>query len=210
MNNIVLLSNVKYDGVINLPVFDIEYLHVEVDLKKYDSLIFTSKNAIYGIDKLDISWENIDSYAIAKKTSDILEKYNSNVVFTGTHSHGDEFAYELIPLLKDKKVLYVRSEKSVSKLFSILKNNEINIDELIVYKTTCSNKELKTPSLNSVIIFTSPSCVKCFFDKIPWNETYKAVVIGKTTAKYMPKNIEYKISPIQSIEACIELAKTFQ
>jgi uroporphyrinogen-III synthase len=43
-----------------------------------------------------------------------------------------------------------------------------------------------------------------------WNHTYKAVVIGKTTAEYMPKEVEYKISPIQSIEACIELAKTFQ
>jgi len=210
MNNIILLSNVKHEGVISLPVFDIEYLDIKIDLEKYDSLIFTSKNAIYALDKLNIPWENLDSYAIAEKTSDILKKYNSKVVFTGTHSHGNEFAYELIPLLKNKKVLYVKGEKSVSKLFTILKDNQIIIDELIVYKTICSKKELKAPSLNSIIIFTSPSCVKCFFDKIAWNDTYKAIVIGKTTAKYMPKNIEYKISSVQSIESCIELAKIFQ
>ncbi|WP_419764814.1 MAG: uroporphyrinogen-III synthase [Arcobacter sp.] len=210
MNNIILLSNVKYEGVTNLPVFDIEYLDIKIDLEKYDSLIFTSKNAIYALDKLNMPWKSLDSYAIAEKTSDILKKYNSKVVFTGTHSHGDEFAYELIPLLKNKKVLYVKGEKSVSKLFTILKDNEIIIDELVVYKTICSKKEFKAPSLNSIIIFTSPSCVKCFFDKIAWNNTYKAIVIGKTTAKYMPKNIEYKISPVQSIESCIELAKIFQ
>jgi len=210
MNNIILLSNVKHDGVTNLPVFDIEYLDKKIDLSKYDSLIFTSKNAIYALDKLNIPWEKLDSYAIAEKTSNILKRYNSKVVFTGTHSHGDEFAYELIPLLKNKKVLYVKGEKSVSKLFNILKDNKINIDELTVYKTICSKKEFKAPSLHSIIIFTSPSCIKCFFDKIAWNETYKAIVIGKTTAKYMPKNIEYKISPIQSIDSCIELAKKFQ
>lgn len=210
MNNIVLLSNVKYDGVDNLPVFDIEYLDINIDLEKYDSLIFTSKNAIYGLDRLNTAWKNLDSYAIAKKTSDILKKYNSKVVFTGIHSHGDEFAYELIPLLKNKNVLYIKGEKNVSKLFNILKNNEIKIDELVVYKTICSKNDLKVPSLNSIIIFTSPSCVKCFFDKVPWNKTYKAIVIGKTTAKYIPENIEYEISSIQSIEACIELAKTFQ
>ncbi len=104
MNNIILLSNVKHEGVISLPVFDIEYLDIKIDLEKYDSLIFTSKNAIYALDKLNIPWENLDSYAIAEKTSDILKKYNSKVVFTGTHSHGNEFAYELIPLLKNKKV----------------------------------------------------------------------------------------------------------
>ncbi|WP_428022945.1 uroporphyrinogen-III synthase [Arcobacter sp.] len=210
MNNIVLLSNIKYEGVENLPVFDIEYLDVKIDLEKYDSLIFTSKNAIYAIDKLCNSWTKLDSYAIAKKTSDILKKYNSNIVFTGTFSHGDEFAYELIPLLKNKKVLYIKGEKSVSRLFEILSNNHVNIEEIAVYKTICNKNIFNLPVSNSIIIFTSPSCIKCFFEKFTWNESYKAVVIGKTTAKHMPKDIEYKISPIQSIEACIELAKTFQ
>ncbi|RXJ82715.1 uroporphyrinogen-III synthase [Arcobacter sp. F2176] len=210
MNNIVLLSNAKYKGIENLPVFDIEYLDINIDLKKYDSLIFTSKNAIYALDKNSLPWTNLDSYAIAKKTSDILKKYNSNVVYSGISSHGDAFAYELIPYLKNKKVLYVKGEKSVSKLFDILKENKIDINELIVYKTICNKNKLKVPSLNSTIIFTSPSCIKCFFDKIAWDESYKAIVIGNTTAKYMPKNVKYKVSPTQSIEACIELAKTFQ
>ena len=210
MNNIVLLSNIKYEGIQNLPVFDIEYLDVNIDFKKYDALIFTSKNAIFALDKLNSSWTNIDSYAIAQKTSEILKEYGSKLAFTGTFSHGDEFANELIPHLKNKKVLYVKGEKSVSNLFTILKDSKIDIEETIVYKTICSKKELNPPIDNSVIIFTSPSSIKCFFNKINWNKTYNAVVIGKTTAKYMPQNIEYKVSSTQSIEACIKLAKTFQ
>jgi len=210
MNNIVLLSNIKYDGVQNLPVFDIEYLDIAVDFSKYDALIFTSKNAIYALDRLNNSWKNIDSYAIAPKTSEILKEHNSKLVFTGTFSHGDEFASELTPHLKNKKVLYVKGEKSVSNLFNILKDSKIDIEEMVVYKTICSKKELEAPIDNSIIIFTSPSSIKCFFNKINWHKSYKAVVIGKTTAKYMPKNIEYKVSLTQSIEACVKLAKTFQ
>jgi uroporphyrinogen-III synthase len=210
MNNIVLLSNIKYDGVQNLPVFDIEYLDVVIDFNKYDALIFTSKNAIYALDRLNDSWKNIDSYAIAPKTSEILKEHKSKLVFTGTFSHGNEFASELTPHLKNKKVLYVKGEKSVSSLFTILKDNKIDIDEVVVYKTICTKKELESPVDNSIIIFTSPSSIKCFFNKINWNKSYKAVVIGKTTAKYMPQNIEYKVSSTQSIEACIKLAKTFQ
>jgi len=207
MNDIVLLSNTYFEGVINLPIFEIEHLKIDIDIEIYDALIFTSKNAIYSINSSDLKWKNIDSYAIAPKTAEILKKYNSKLVFTGKHSHGDEFAYELIPLLKDKKVLYVKGEKSISKLFNILQINNIEIDELITYKTVCSKKPFEAPKDNSILIFTSPSSINCFFSKFSWNPTYKAIAIGKTTAKFLPTNIKFEISEIQSIESCICLAK---
>ena len=57
------------------------------------------------------------------------------------------------------------------------------------------------------IIFSSPSSVECFFKNYTWDESYKAVVIGKTTAKYLPSNVEYIISKETSIDVCIKLAK---
>ena len=207
MADIVLLSNSYVKGVINLPIFEIEYLDLSFDISKYDALIFTSKNAIYSLDKSKLNCKEILSYAIAVKTAEILKKHNANLVFTGVNSHGDKFANELIPLLKNKKTLYVRGEKIVSNLSSILKENQVDLDEQIVYKTICSSNKTKVLNKNSIIIFTSPSSVNCFFNKYSWDSSYIAIAIGQTTAKYLPENIKFYISNLQSIEACIYLAK---
>ena len=205
MAKIYLLSNQKYTCVENLEVFQIEYIKSSIDLLKYDALIFTSKNAIYSLDSFNKNWKNIDSYAIAPKTSEIIKKLGGKVVFTGITSHGNEFAQELINLLKNKKVLYVRALKTVSDLVEILKQNKILIDELVAYKTSCKKSEILLED-NSIFIFTSPSSVECFFNQYSWKNSYKAIVIGKTTAKYLPKEVNYTISSETSIDECINLA----
>ena len=205
MAKIYLLSNQKYTCVENLEVFQIEYIKSSIDLLKYDALIFTSKNAIYSLDSFNKNWKNIDSYAIAPKTSEIIKKLGGKVVFTGITSHGNEFAQELINLLKNKKVLYVKALKTVSDLVEILKQNKILIDELVAYKTSCKKSEILLED-NSIFIFTSPTSVECFFNQYSWKNSYKAIVIGKTTAKYLPKEVNYTISSETSIDECINLA----
>ena len=128
MAKIYLLSNQKYKDVENLEVFKIEYLKVDIDLSKYDALIFTSKNAIYSLNSFDKSWKNIPSFAIAPKTAQIIEEEGANLAFTGTSSHGNEFAKELIPLLKNKKALYIKAFKTVSNLVELLKESHIDVD----------------------------------------------------------------------------------
>jgi uroporphyrinogen-III synthase len=206
MSKIYLLSNQKYPNVENLEVFQIEYIKSNIDLSTYDALIFTSKNAIYSLDSFNKNWKKIDSFAIAPKTANIIKEMGGKVVFTGITSHGDEFAQELITLLKNKKVLYIKALKTVSNLVEILKENDVLIDELVTYQTSCkkSNSSLED---NSVFIFTSPSSVECFFKQYQWKDNYKAIVIGKTTAKYLPKEVDYTISSETSIDECINLAK---
>ena len=206
MSKIYLLNNLTYDGVINLEVFGIEYLESKIDLSKYDALIFTSKNAIYSLDSFNLSWKDIPSYAIAPKTAKIIKEYDGKLSFTGISSHGNEFAKELIPLLINKKVLYVRALKTVSKITDILKENNINIDELITYKTSCKKSHIELEK-GSVFIFSAPSSVECFFKNYKWHDSYTAIVIGNTTAKYLPSNIKYYISEKTSIDECIKLAK---
>lgn len=207
MNKIYLLNNQKFNGVINLEVFKIDYIKNNINLKDYDALIFTSKNAIYALDSFNKNWKKLESYAIAPKTAKIITELSGNLVFTGKSSHGDDFAEELIKKLENKKVLYVRAKKVVSNLVKILKKNNISIDELITYKTSCNCKKNIKIEDKSIIIFTSPSSVECFFKSYNWNESMKAVAIGKTTAKHIPDNINYFISPKTSVEECIKLAQ---
>lgn len=206
MAKIYLLSNQKYEGVENLEVFKIDYISSKIDLNKYDALIFTSKNAIYSLDSFNKTWKTIPSFAIAPKTAQIIEKEGGNLAFTGITSHGNDFANELIPLLINKKVLYIKAQKTVSNLVEILKENRIDIDELITYKTSCNNTN-KSLEKDSVFIFTSPSSVECFFKQYKWDNSYKAIAIGKTTSKYIPLDINCNISEVTSIDECIKLAK---
>lgn len=208
MSKIYLLSNHEYKDIENIKIFKIEFIPSNIDLTNYDALVFTSKNAIYSLNSFNNVWKNIPAYTIANKTANVVIKEEGEVSFIGKTGHGNDFAEELIPLLKNKKALYVRAVKVASNLVSILENHEINIDELITYKTVCNNSLNTKIEDNSIIIFTSPSSVKCFFKKYVWNDTLKAVVIGKTTAKDIPSYVNYIVSPKTSIEECIKVAKS--
>jgi uroporphyrinogen-III synthase len=206
MAKIYLLSNQKYVDIINLEVFKIKYIKSEIDLLKYDALIFTSKNAVYSLDSFNKNWKKIPSFVIAPKTAQVIKKLGGNIVFTGITSHGNEFAKELVDLLKNKKVLYVKALKTVSNLVGILKENGILLDEFVAYETSCKESNIILED-NSIFIFTSPSSVECFFKQYSWKDSYKAIVIGKTTADYLPNNINFIVSSETSIDACINLAK---
>ena len=208
MAKIYLLNNQKFDEVVNLEVFKVQSLKLDIDLKPYDALVFTSKSAIFALEDNKIDWKKIPSYLIAEATSNIAKSFGANIAFTGLSGHGNDFANELIPHLKDKKVLYIKAKKTVSNLPEILRENGIDIDELVSYETVC-NSSLKSFELEegSTIIFTSPSSVECFFKKFSWNSSFKAILIGKTTAQYLPKElVNYKISSTTNVKECIKLA----
>ncbi|WP_323596673.1 uroporphyrinogen-III synthase [Aliarcobacter butzleri] len=206
MKKIYLLNEQKHEGIENLEVFQIEYIKSDVDLKKYDALVFTSKNGVKAINSFNQDWKNIPSYAIAQKTANTIMKLGGVIEFIGNSGHGNDFAYELKNVLKDKKVLYVKALKTVSNLPNILKENGIFLDEIIAYKTSCKKSNIILEE-NSIFIFTSPSSVECFFKQYSWKNSYKAIVIGKTTAEFLPSNINYEISSQTSVEECIKLAK---
>ncbi|MCT7645232.1 uroporphyrinogen-III synthase [Aliarcobacter butzleri] len=206
MKKIYLLNEQKHEDVENLEVFQIEYIKSDIDLKKYDALVFTSKNGVKAINSFNQDWKNIPSYAIAQKTANTIIKLGGVVEFIGNSGHGNDFAYELKNVLKDKKVLYVKALKTVSNLPNILKENGIFLDEIIAYKTSCKKSNIILEE-NSIFIFTSPSSVECFFKQYSWKNSYKAIVIGKTTAEFLPSNVNYEISSQTSVEECIKLAK---
>ncbi len=209
-NNIYILSDKRFDGADNLPVINIKFLKPSnmKELLDYDALIFSSKNGVEAIDFLDKSWKNLPSYSIGSGTSAILKSLGGNLVYSAKSSYGDDFAKEISHLLKGKKVLFCRAKVVTSSLNQILLDAGVFLDEVIVYETVCGNcSTLETPSKKSTIIFSSPSTIKCFFRCFSWDDSYRAIVIGKRTASYMPKEIVYDMSNKQTIDACIKLAK---
>ncbi len=206
-NNIYLLSSKKVDGAINLPVMEIKYINQNIDYKEYDALIITSKYALTSIDSFTSTWKEKPIYVIAPQTAKVVKKLNGNLKFTGTTNNGNDFALELIEILKNKKVLYLRGEKIVSSLSDILNQSDIKCDDIIVYESICKKYDKKQilPK-HSIIIFSSPSTIKCFFKNYNWDDSFKTVAFGKTTAGYLPKDINTTIAKNSSLRNCIDIA----
>ena len=204
---IYIASNYNIQGAISLNLLQINFLQVSIDLNMYDSIIFTSKNSVKSLKNLDIS--NLESYAISEVTGNYIKNNGGNLIFTASNTNGDDFAYKIIQYLKNKKVLYVRAKKIVSNITNILRNHNIQCDEIITYETQCVKKKtILELNKNSIIIFSSPSTIKCFLNNYKWDKSYYAIAIGTTTASALNKNMIYSISKENSIQSCFELAKT--
>ena len=210
MLKIYLISNTKTtdESVVNLSVSKIEFLKFELNLSDYDVLVATSKNAFNALKFNDISPINLPVFAIANSCSAAAKEFGFSEIYTGQNAHGDDFAREILPLLKGKKVLYLKGKDSASNFLEILQNGGVNIKAIITYENVLNpcKMELRPPK-NSILIFASPLNVKNFLSNFGWDESYQAISIGKVTAKEL-KFTEPIVSQSQDINACIALAKT--
>lgn len=205
--NIFLLNDKKVRWAQNIPLFKIVYKTTSIDLKKYDALLFTSKNGIKAIDSFNKDWKKIPAYVMSQQSAKLLKDMNGKLEYISKTKHGNEFAYELVEKLQGKKVLYLRGKELVSDLINILKTNEIECKDEVIYENIF-NKEVKKRKIpsGSKIIFTSPSTIKYFFRVFTWDDSYTAISIGKTTAKYFPENISPIIADDTSFHSCVSKA----
>ncbi len=206
-DSIFILSEKEYEGAENLPAIVIKFLSPKISLSSYEALIFSSKNGVIGVDKLNSDWKKIPSFSIGSGTSSEIIKRGGDVFYEAKSSYGDSFAKEIKRLLKGKKALFLRAKTVTSNLNSILVDAGVVLDEIVVYETVCGSFGLDAPKNGSFIIFSSPSTIECFFRIFTWDKSYTAVVIGDKTASFMPLHIPFEIAPSQTIISCIELAK---
>jgi len=205
--NIYILSDKKVKHAHNFPVIATKVLDTEINLDKYDGLIFTSKTAIKILDQLTSKWKELPSYVIAPQTAKSVKLYGGKLEYVGKHKHGDDFAGELIPLIKGQRILYVGGTKTVSSLVDILNDNGVICDQQAIYETMCKEypTKIKLPK-NSIIIFSSPSTIECFLKNTEWDDSFRAISIGNTTAKYFPEHIKPIISDNTSLDGCVQKA----
>ncbi|WP_281950453.1 uroporphyrinogen-III synthase [Nitrosophilus kaiyonis] len=205
---IYVLSDSDIKGAIKLPVIEQNFFNINIDFKKYDYLVFTSKNGVIAVDRISSEWKKIDSIAIGKATAKKIEELGGKVAYVAKKFYGDELAKEISQNFdKSKKFLYLRAKKVLSNLSEILRKREFLLEEIIVYETVCKKIENKRVEKGSFIIFSSPSTIECFLKNFQWDKSYKAIAIGKKTASYIPKDIEFIISPVQTLQGTINFIK---
>lgn len=210
MRKIYLVSNTKTadESVVNLSVSKIEFLKFEINLSEFDALVATSKNAFKALKFNGILPINLPVFAIANSCAAAAREFGFSEIYTGQNAHGDDFAREILPLLKGKKVLYLKGKDSASNFLEILQDGGVNIKAIIAYENILNHckMELKPPK-DSILIFASPINVRNFFSNFGWDESYQTISIGKVTAKEL-KFTTPIVSQNQDINACIALAKT--
>ncbi len=205
---IYLLSQKVFQGAKNLPCIMIAYKEMEIDLAGYEALIFSSKNGVYALNHISDAWRDIPAYAIGAGTASTIESLGGRLAYRAQNSYGDEFALEIKAMLKGKKALFLRPLEVTSSLNRILKDAGVLLQEQVIYETKCAPcATLTKPESGSIIIFSSPSTIRCFFNCFDWDKGYQAVVIGDVTASYMPENVPFRKAEKQTIPSCIELAK---
>jgi len=206
--HIYLFSTSSHPDAISVNSLDIELLQPEIKFSLYDYFIITSKNASKALEKYAKD-EFISKQAVCVSHQSALsyEVLGGSVLAVG-EGYGDNLQTIIQAHAKETKWLYLRAKEIASPFVKELQKEGYNIDEKIVYESTCAKNLTKiTINKESILIFTSPSSVKCFLKNNTINKASKVVVIGSTTALSLPKNIEYIISKEKNIASCIEIAK---
>ena len=202
---IYLFSISSHPDAISVNSLDITFFHPQINFSQYDYFILTSKQAVKALKQYE-KQEYIAKKAlcISKQTAQNYEDMGGEILELGS-GYGDDLKDIIKKYSKETKWLYLRAETIASDFASKLQEEKYQIQESIVYKSECS-QAIRNVQVhkNAVFIFTSPSSVKCFLKTHKIEEDKEIIVIGKTTAKALPKQIKYKIAKEKTIQSCFE------
>ncbi len=206
-SNIFLCSPKKYEGINSLPTIEFKLIASKLDLNGFDTILFSSKQAVIFADKLNPAWKERFIIAVGPATANIAKELGAKEIYYPKNYYGKELAKDVLKYFQNKKILYVRPKVISFDSKNFLAQYGITIQEAIIYETKCKSYQNKTLPKNAIIIFTSPSTIKCFLKSFEWDESFKAVVIGKSTLKKLPQFIKASVAKEPTIDACVELAK---
>ena len=205
-NPIYLFSISSHPNVVSVNSLQIKFLKPQIDFSRYDYLIVTSKQTSKALKQYNKS-EYIDKPAlcVSVASAQSYEELGAKVLDIGG-GYGDNLVDKIRSYPKETKWLYLRAKVVASDFVSLCQKDGYNVDETIVYESECSQEILDVKvEEEATLIFTSPSSLNCFLTNSTLRESHTIIVIGKTTAKALPKGLKYTISKETTIASCLEL-----
>lgn len=205
---IYLFSTSSYPDTIHINSLDITFFKPEIDFSDYDHLIITSKQIAKALQQYEqASYITKPALCVSTQSAKSFKAIGGEVLQTG-EGYGDNLSKLIQTYPKEKKWLYLRAKDVASNFVEDTRDAGYQIDEAILYETFCAEAIQKAqPEDDAILIFTSPSSVRCFLESNSLKITQKIIVIGKTTAKSLPKDFECLISEDTTIESCVKMAK---
>ncbi len=204
---IYLFSISSHPNATSVNSLAITFLKPQIDFSKYDYLIITSKQTSESLKQYETrDYIKKPALCVSVASAKSYERLGGTVLDIGG-GYGDNLVDKIKSYPKDIKWLYLRAKVVASDFVEVCKNDGFDINEAIVYESDCSQEilDIKVED-ESILVFTSPSSLNCFLKTHEISKKSKVIVIGKTTAKAVPKNTEYVMSYETTIESCIEIA----
>ena len=200
---IYLFSISSHPDAISVNSLDITFFKPDIDFSKYDYFIITSKQTSEALKQYDdVVLKPALCVSVASAKS--YENLGGEILAIGS-GYGDNLVEKIKSYPKETKWLYLRAEVVASDFVSISKKDGYKIDEVVVYKSDCSQAiwDIDVQD-DAILIFTSPSSVKCFLKNHHISSRARVIVIGKTTAKSLPQDTKFTISKETTIESCFK------
>ncbi len=143
-----------------------------------DVLVFTSANGIESVKNFIDRNLSFQVYCISGKTTQFVEAAFPNAKIIDIAPYGNLLAEKIIAS-GVKKVVFCCGNIRRDELPSMLKSNDVEIEELVVYET------IETPKLINqhfdAVLFFSPSAVNSFFTSNQLKSDVVCFSIGTTT-----------------------------
>lgn len=177
----------------------VKKLKFELDLV-YENLIFTSKNAVKCVLPFQKELMNKPVFCVGEKTKKLLEKKGFTVKISAKNA--TELAEKIVSEFVSHSFTFFCGNIRKDSLPTILKTNNVVLNEIVVYKTTLNPK--KITSKTNAILFFSPSAVESYLlkNKI---ENQICFCIGNTTAKTLNSiTNQVEIAKKPTVEAVIK------
>jgi len=207
---IYLLSPSQREGCHSLPMIEFSLVAKEINFSNIDYLMFTSKQAVVSANTIDKNWKNYPCIAIGGATKSKIEALGGEVIYYPKEFYGKNLSQDIKAYFADKKILYLRPREISFNSKAYLAKEGITLKEQIIYETSCVMHKHKTLEKNAIIIFTSPSTIKCFFKNFIWNNSFTAILIGEATKEHLPSYCQYVVADEPLIDACVKKAKELE
>ena len=209
--SVYLLSPSPREGVNHLPMITFYTVAEEIDFLGCDTLMFSSKQAVKSAEMIDPAWKTYPCIAIGGATKKQIEMLGGHVIYYPKHFYADTLAEDIARLFAKRKLLYLRPKMISFDSKGFLATKGIVLQEQVIYETSCiAYRPEDAPRKAAIIIFTSPSSIRCFLENFIWEESYTAIVIGHATQVHLPQGADFSVADTPLIDACIAKAKEVQ
>ena len=165
---------------------------IENALLQSSTVVFTSMNAVQAVAaELDGQHPDWKIYSIGNTTTQLAKRYFGEERLAGKANSADELAELIVDEGKDDEVIFFCGSQRRDELPGILRSNNIEVTEIVVYETIAVPRKLEKQYHG--ILFFSPSAVVSFFKSNKLKDTVVLFAIGHTTADELKKHCNNKI-----------------
>ena len=165
---------------------------IENALLQSSAVVFTSMNAVEAVAN---EWHEQQPdwriYSIGNATKQLVKKYFGEELIAGTANSAAELAELIAEEEYIDEVIFFCGDQRRDELPDILRNNDIEVNEITVYQTIAVPH--KVDKEYNGILFFSPSAVMSFFKKNKVKDKTILFAIGNTTANEIKKYTANKI-----------------